>query len=104
MQVALRAAQHTALGTNSSDSADPAQVAAATFKSPVNAVVSWLSQTGLTRGQPSQVLEDLRRQLGWEEVPILRNRQQPLLFESPLDSFGPVPPPVPDYSRDLVDF
>jgi hypothetical protein len=36
-------------------------------------------------------------------VPILRNRQQLLFFETPWDSFGPVPPPVPDYSKSLDD-
>jgi hypothetical protein len=50
-----------------------------------------------------QVLEDLRMQLGFEVVPILRNRQRLFFFgESPFDSFGPVPPPTPDYSRDLL--
>lgn len=50
-----------------------------------------------------QVLEDLRMQLGFEVVPILRNRQSLFFFgESPFDSFGPVPPPTPDYSRDLL--
>jgi hypothetical protein len=49
------------------------------------------------------VLEDLRMQLGFEVVPILRNRQSLFFFgESPFDSFGPVPPPTPDYSRDLL--
>jgi hypothetical protein len=43
-------------------------------------------------------LDSVRQRLGWEEVPILRNRQRALFFvESPWDSFGPVPPPVPDY-------
>lgn len=42
-------------------------------------------------------------QLCWEVVPVLRNRQRVLLFgESPWDSFGPEPPPTPDYSRDLL--
>eukprot|EP00878_Enallax_costatus_P004672 GHUV01004920.1.p1 GENE.GHUV01004920.1~~GHUV01004920.1.p1 ORF type:complete len:257 (+),score=44.47 GHUV01004920.1:189-959(+) len=54
--------------------------------------------------QPSQVLENIRIQCGWEEVPILRNRRRTFFFgESPFDSFGPVAPPVPDYSKDLMD-
>lgn len=84
MQVALRAAQ-------SGDNSEPAGLQAVLLK--------------LLQSQPSQVLESLRLLLRWEDVPILRNRQQLLLFgESPFDSFGPVPPPVPDYGRDLLDF
>lgn len=100
--MALRAAQHSSADINTSVGPDPAQAA---IQLPVNAVNSLLSQIGFSRDQPSQVLEDLRMQLGWEAVPILRNRQRLLFFgESPFDSFGPVPPPVPDYIRDLMDF
>lgn len=100
LQVALRAAQR--IPTDSSRTSDPAQAA---IQLPVNTVAGLLSQIGFNRDQPSQVLEDLRMQLGWEVVPILRNRQRLFLFgESPFDSFGPVPPPVPDYSKDLLDF
>ncbi|KAG2453936.1 hypothetical protein HYH02_002139 [Chlamydomonas schloesseri] len=53
-------------------------------------------------GRNERRLEQLRRRLGWEPVPILRNRQRALLFvESPWDSFGPVPPTGPDYGTDL---
>lgn len=110
MQVALRAAQHTpaaaapaaaSSSSSSRGSGDPAEAAIAV---PVNAVSSLLSQIGfMSRPEPSTVLEELRMQLGWEVVPILRNRQRFLLFgESPFDSFGPVPPPTPDYSKDLL--
>ncbi|WIA14255.1 hypothetical protein OEZ85_002791 [Tetradesmus obliquus] len=53
-------------------------------------------------GQPGQLLEAVRIRLGWEEVPILRNRRRALFFgESPFDDFGPTPPPGLDYSKDL---
>ncbi|KXZ55565.1 hypothetical protein GPECTOR_2g1114 [Gonium pectorale] len=55
-------------------------------------------------GRNEQRLEQLRIRLGWEQVPILRNRQRALLFvESPWDRFGPVPPNDPDlrYNADL---
>lgn len=106
-QVALRAAQHVAADTasSSSSSSSATDAAQAALQLPANAMAGLLSQIGLSRHQPSQVLEDLRLQLNWEVVPILRNRQRLLFFgESPFDSFGPVPPPVPDYSRDLADF
>lgn len=45
-------------------------------------------------GRNATRLEDIRQLLGWDQVPILRNRQRKLFFvESPWDSFGPVPPP-----------
>lgn len=60
--------------------------------------------TLLSASQPSQLLENVRMECGWEEVPILRNRHRAFWFgESPFDSFGPVPPPVPDYAKDLMD-
>lgn len=106
--VALRAAQRTASDTSSSSgssgtaSSDAAQAAIAL---PINAVSSLLSQIGFNKDQPDQILEEIRMKLGWETVPILRNRQRLFFFgESPFDSFGPVAPPVPDYSRDLLDF
>jgi hypothetical protein len=56
----------------------------------------------LLGGQPSQLLEAVRIRLGWEEVPILRNRRRALFFgESPFDEFGPTPPPGLDYTKDL---
>ncbi|GLC40701.1 hypothetical protein PLESTB_000031200 [Pleodorina starrii] len=49
-------------------------------------------------GRNEQRLEQLRVELGWELVPILRNRQRALFFvESSWDRFGPVPPTDPDY-------
>lgn len=103
VQVALRASQRiTADSSSSPPTTDPAQAA---VQLPVSAVASLLSQIGFSRDQPKQVLEDLRMQLGWEEVPILRNRKQVLFFgDSPFDSFGPTAPPVPDYSKDLMEF
>ena len=43
-------------------------------------------------------LELVRKQLGWLEVPILRNRKINALvgMETPWDSFGPTPPPTMD--------
>lgn len=113
--VALRAAQRlpptadttssTTSISSSSSSSSATDAAQAALQLPANAVAAFLSQIGLSRDQPSQVLEDLRLQLNWEVVPILRNRQRTFFFgESPFDSFGPVPPPVPDYSKDLTDF
>ncbi|PNH12254.1 hypothetical protein TSOC_000844, partial [Tetrabaena socialis] len=53
---------------------------------------------GLDLGRNERRLEQLRVALGWEPVPILRNRQRTLLFvESPWDSFGPTPPTDPNY-------
>lgn len=44
-------------------------------------------------GRNKRRLEAIRTALGWEEVPVLRNRSRALVFvESPWDSFGPVPP------------
>jgi hypothetical protein len=100
--VALRAAQRIPADSSSAPTSDPAQAA---VQLPVSAVANLLSQIGFSRDQPKQVLEDLRMQLGWEEVPILRNRKQVLFFgDSPFDSFGPTAPPVPDYSKDLMEF
>ncbi|GFR48772.1 hypothetical protein Agub_g10593 [Astrephomene gubernaculifera] len=49
-------------------------------------------------GRNEQRLEQLRVLLGWEQVPILRNRRRALYFvESPWDTFGPVPPLDPEY-------
>ncbi|GIL79789.1 hypothetical protein Vretimale_12413 [Volvox reticuliferus] len=49
-------------------------------------------------GRNERRLEQIRLKLGWEEVPILRNRRRALfIVESPWDSFGPVPPTDPDY-------
>ena len=38
--------------------------------------------------------EELRNAVRWVPVPVLRNRQRVLfgVFESPFDTFGPVPP------------
>ena len=43
-------------------------------------------------------LDLVRKQLGWLEVPILRNRKINALvgMETPWDSFGPTPPPTMD--------
>eukprot|EP01026_Neomeris_dumetosa_P001356 TRINITY_DN10336_c0_g1_i1.p2 TRINITY_DN10336_c0_g1~~TRINITY_DN10336_c0_g1_i1.p2 ORF type:complete len:261 (-),score=30.00 TRINITY_DN10336_c0_g1_i1:160-942(-) len=44
-------------------------------------------------GRNERRLERIRIQLGWENVPVLRNRQRLLgVVESPFDSFGPEPP------------
>eukprot|EP01025_Chloroclados_australasicus_P014723 TRINITY_DN16944_c0_g1_i2.p2 TRINITY_DN16944_c0_g1~~TRINITY_DN16944_c0_g1_i2.p2 ORF type:complete len:282 (+),score=23.05 TRINITY_DN16944_c0_g1_i2:616-1461(+) len=44
-------------------------------------------------GRNEQRLEDIRIRLGWEIVPVLRNRQRLLgVVESPFDTFGPEPP------------
>ena len=52
----------------------------------------------LSRRAGRELLNDIRLQLGWTEVPIIRNRQRALFFvESPLDTFGPEPPPSIDY-------
>ncbi|EFJ49409.1 hypothetical protein VOLCADRAFT_117200 [Volvox carteri f. nagariensis] len=53
-------------------------------------------------GRNERRLEQVRLELGWEPVPILRNRRRALFFvESPWDSFGPVPPTDPDYRYDV---
>ncbi|KAK3245696.1 hypothetical protein CYMTET_44756 [Cymbomonas tetramitiformis] len=58
-----------------------------------------LRSASRTRGLPDggrnrRRLENLRIQLDYEEVPILRNRRRKfLLVESPWDDFGPTPPP-----------
>lgn len=55
-------------------------------------------------GRNRKRLEALRMELGWEQVPILRNRQRRLFFiESPWDTFGPEPPPTIDY-KNGIDF
>eukprot|EP00850_Spirogloea_muscicola_P012699 SM000083S22746 [mRNA] locus=s83:186109:190246:- [translate_table: standard] len=44
-------------------------------------------------GRNARRLEELRAALGWEQVPVLRNRTRRLFFiESPWDTFGPEPP------------
>ena len=55
----------------------------------------------LARAQGERLLEALRLDLGWAKVPIIRNRQRALGFvESPLDRFGPEPPPsIDDYGK-----
>lgn len=41
-------------------------------------------------GTNRQRLEEIRQSLGWELVPVVRNRQRALFFgESPFDNFGP---------------
>eukprot|EP00873_Tetraselmis_striata_P017721 jgi/Tetstr1/437985/TSEL_026615.t1 len=53
-------------------------------------------------GRLSKRLDNIRRQLGWDEVFILRNRQRRFfVVESPWDDFGPPPPPSLDYNLDL---
>eukprot|EP00951_Prasinocladus_malaysianus_P023880 scaffold204403_cov50-Prasinocladus_malaysianus.AAC.2 len=53
-------------------------------------------------GRNAARLEDLRKSLGWDEVPILRNRRRRFfIIESPWDDFGPPPPPSLDYQLDL---
>ncbi|CAM6086089.1 unnamed protein product [Calypogeia fissa] len=47
-------------------------------------------------------LEEIRKSLTWEQVPVLRNRKRTFFFlESPWDTFGPEPPPSFDYKDDL---
>jgi len=49
-------------------------------------------------GRNARRFELIRTRLGWDQVPILRNRRRKLLlFESPWDDFGPTPPPTSDY-------
>ena len=56
----------------------------------------------LERRRGAQLLRDLRRELGWEEVPVMRYRERTLgVLESPLDKFGPEAPPTLDYAKDL---
>merc|ERR1711924_268668 len=56
----------------------------------------------LERRRAAQLLRDLRRELGWQEVPVMRHRERALgVVESPLDRFGPEAPPSVDYARDL---
>lgn len=81
LQVALRAAQRTASDTSSSRSSSggsegtgTGDAAQAAITLPINAVSSLLSQIGFNKDQPDQVLEEIRMKLGWETVPILRNR------------------------------
>lgn len=101
--MALRAAAQQPPSTSSSSSNAATEAAQAAVKLPSDAVAGFLSQLGLVKNSPAQVLEEIRMQLCWEVVPVLRNRQRVLLFgESPWDSFGPEPPPTPDYSRDLL--
>jgi len=45
------------------------------------------------KGRVARWAEELRKAVGWTPVPILRNRQRVFgVFESPFDTFGPVPP------------
>jgi hypothetical protein len=105
LQVAVRAAPQqqpsssAQAGTpTAADSSNPS-IAAATAAN-FGFVKSTLRS--LLGGQPSQLLEAVRIRLGWEEVPILRNRRRALFFgESPFDEFGPTPPPGLDYNKDL---
>eukprot|EP00798_Chlamydomonas_sp_ICE-L_P016271 gene16271-22451_t len=54
-------------------------------------------------GRNERRLDFIRNSLGWENVPILRNRQRALVvIESPFDSFGPVPPSTGDYTANEV--
>lgn len=48
--------------------------------------------------------ERLRRQLGWDITPVLRNRTSGLfgIMETPWDSFGP-PPPIGSDTRQLLE-
>ena len=56
----------------------------------------------LERRRGAQLLRELRRELGWEEVPVMRYRERTLgVLESPLDKFGPEAPPTVDYAKDL---
>ena len=56
----------------------------------------------LERRRAAQLLRDLRRELGWQEVPVMRYRERALgVVESPLDRFGPEAPPSVDYAKDL---
>jgi uncharacterized protein (DUF1499 family) len=52
-------------------------------------------------------VRELKQQLGWEYVPVLRNRKRVLgVLESPLDSFGPEPPLdslEPERPDDILD-
>ena len=52
-----------------------------------------------------KLLRNVRRYLGWAEVPVLRNRTPKVLgyFETPFDDFGPVPPPTMDYAGMRAD-
>lgn len=55
-------------------------------------------------GRTAERLFRIRRRLGWEEVFVLRQRGSPLLLETPLDGFGPVPPAGGvEYSRGGLD-
>ena len=56
----------------------------------------------LERRRAAQLLRDLRRDVGWQEVPVMRYRERALgVVESPLDRFGPEAPPSVDYAKDL---
>mmetsp|Transcript_24403 Transcript_24403/g.33617 ORF Transcript_24403/g.33617 Transcript_24403/m.33617 type:complete len:261 (-) Transcript_24403:199-981(-) len=47
----------------------------------------------------------IRVRLGWDEIPILRNRKNKFLFfESPWDDFGPETPPGIDYRDVNIDY
>jgi hypothetical protein len=103
-QVAIRAApqqqpsstSQTASSSSSTAAANPSVSAAANFGFVKSTLLSLLG------AQPSQLLESVRIRLGWEEVPILRNRRRAFFFgESPFDDFGPTPPPGLDYLKDL---
>jgi hypothetical protein len=44
-------------------------------------------------GRQERRLESIRAALGWEQVPIIRNRSRLFgVIESPFDTFGPTPP------------
>ena len=65
-----------------------------------------LSIGGGDGGANRKRLEKVRIALGWEKVPVLRNRRRALVVvESPLDSFGPAQYDVDEYgftARDMV--
>jgi hypothetical protein len=50
---------------------------------------------------PSLLLCVCRKDLGFEILPILRNRQSLLGLESPFDNFGPPPPQVRHFAKTL---
>jgi hypothetical protein len=103
--VAIRAApQQQPSSTSQTSNSSSSSNAAATPSVSVAANFGFVTSTllSLLGAQPSQLLESVRIRLGWEEVPILRNRRRALFFgESPFDDFGPTPPPGLDYLKDL---
>jgi len=51
-----------------------------------------------------QRFDSLRKDLGWDEVYVLRNRKRLFgVIESPFDSFGDIPPLEPDFDRPIDD-